>query len=86
MAILGKRGSPPIIQLRKDARTPHGAIWSYFASKENAHVITEGRLLDQSHLLNIGDIINIRRPGHRTVSLRVRNREGNYVVLERVKH
>jgi len=76
----------PIGHLRKDARTPNGTIWTCFATPEEEEALEEPAVIEPEHLLNSGDIVNVR-PEHsrRRFSVRVKDRQNNLVSISRIR-
>lgn len=87
MGFFRHRGPKPLPGLRKDSETPMGTIWTVVCpTAEAAGDLAEGDLLDAEHLLDPGDIINVRQSGTapRRFALVVRSRDDDVVHCERL--
>jgi hypothetical protein len=83
-----RRTAPvPLDDLRREAATPFGAVWSCSADERRREDATGGEVKDESRRLSIGDILVLRdsEDPRAVVKLRVIERHDGHVQVERIR-
>jgi hypothetical protein len=81
------QGPVALAELRQEAATPYGAVWSCSLDGRRQEEAAGGEIRDDAHRLAVGDVLVLRdRENPRSmVKLRVTGRDGGHVHAERLR-
>ncbi len=83
-----RRTAPvPLDDLRREAATPFGAVWSCSADERRREEASGGEVKDEDRRLSIGDIRVVRDADdpRSVLKLRVTGRHDGHVLVERIR-